>query len=252
MARPRSDEVARRLFILKCEVVQVFATPPKRAYEGWPDSDKERLRKGLQQRTNEICEMFQRLELWEFLADSEVKFFSTNPLDLTQQQFVTALWRMESVMTFMWALRMIPELLPFDRQAEGDMMKQIPHQDVCDFFSRIKLLDESSIEAKRALAELWHWRSRTRELVEKGVKPNILGERSVDDVVRTTATVAHSRRDVPQIVDEDFGVHGKAYRDLSDEEWSSVRSIAYERHFALNWLCGYAPGNDWDETPTDT
>lgn len=29
-------------------------------------------------------------------------------------------------------------------------------------------------------------------------------------------------------------------------------SIIMERHFALNWLCGMAPGNRWDETPTDT
>ena len=43
-----------------------------------------------------------------------------------------------------------------------------------------------------------------------------------------------------------------SYRDLTDEEWSSIRSIAFERHFALNWLCGYAPDNRWDETPTDT
>jgi hypothetical protein len=55
-----------------------------------------------------------------------------------------------------------------------------------------------------------------------------------------------------EVIDEDFAVHGKAYRDLSPEEWSEVRSITLERHFALNWLCGYAPNNRWDETPTDT
>jgi hypothetical protein len=31
-----------------------------------------------------------------------------------------------------------------------------------------------------------------------------------------------------------------------------VSSATIERHFALNWLRGYAPGNEWDETPTDT
>jgi hypothetical protein len=31
-----------------------------------------------------------------------------------------------------------------------------------------------------------------------------------------------------------------------------VGSITEERHFALNWLCGYAPDNDWDATPTPT
>ncbi len=45
---------------------------------------------------------------------------------------------------------------------------------------------------------------------------------------------------------------GKAYRDLDDDEWSTVSSIAMERHFALNWLSGYAPNNNWDETPTET
>jgi hypothetical protein len=31
-----------------------------------------------------------------------------------------------------------------------------------------------------------------------------------------------------------------------------VKSVAVERHFTLNWLCGYAPGNEWDDTPTGT
>jgi hypothetical protein len=53
-------------------------------------------------------------------------------------------------------------------------------------------------------------------------------------------------------VDEDFAVGGKAYRDLSAEEFANVTSITVERHFALNWLCGRAPENRWDETPTAT
>jgi len=47
-------------------------------------------------------------------------------------------------------------------------------------------------------------------------------------------------------------IPGKAYRDLSAHEWHEVGSIAVQRHFTLNWLCGYAPENRWDETPTDT
>ena len=49
-----------------------------------------------------------------------------------------------------------------------------------------------------------------------------------------------------------FLAFGKAYRDLGPEEYAIATSIARERHFALNWLCGHAPGNRWDETPTDT
>ena len=51
---------------------------------------------------------------------------------------------------------------------------------------------------------------------------------------------------------DDFPAKGKAYRDLTAEEWSELRSITAERHYALNWLCGRAPKNKWDETPTDT
>ena len=50
----------------------------------------------------------------------------------------------------------------------------------------------------------------------------------------------------------DFSVFGRPYREISGEEWSQATSIAMERHRALNWLCGYAPANRWDETPTDT
>jgi hypothetical protein len=37
---------------------------------------------------------------------------------------------------------------------------------------------------------------------------------------------------------------------LSDDEYSYCRSLAVERHKALNWLCGYA--ERWDKVPTDT
>jgi hypothetical protein len=53
-------------------------------------------------------------------------------------------------------------------------------------------------------------------------------------------------------IEEDFPAKGKADRGLSAQESSEVRSITFERHFALNWLCGYSPGNEWDQTPTDT
>jgi hypothetical protein len=53
-------------------------------------------------------------------------------------------------------------------------------------------------------------------------------------------------------IEEDFPAKGKAYRELSAEEWSEVRSVTFERHIALNWLCGYSLGNEWDHTPTET
>jgi hypothetical protein len=66
------------------------------------------------------------------------------------------------------------------------------------------------------------------------------------------ANAAHESGDIRFVIGDDFGVKGKPYGELSPEEWSEVRSITIERHRALNWLCGYSPNNEWDQTPTDT
>lgn len=78
------------------------------------------------------------------------------------------------------------------------------------------------------------------------------GIRSFDDLAQDAAMAAQERNVFPATIDGDFPAKGKAYRNLTEMEWSEVRSIAMERHKTLNWLCGYAPGNCWDETPTET
>ena len=126
------------------------------------------------------------------------------------------------------------------------------------FFSLCKLRSRKELEAARSTAEVWHWRSRTRQLIEAGrsfdPSPEMskAGLGSYDAIVRFTANKLKQSGELAQIVDDDFAVGGKAYRDLSKEDWANVTSITAERHFALNWLCGQAPGNRWDETPTDT
>lgn len=75
---------------------------------------------------------------------------------------------------------------------------------------------------------------------------------SFDSVVRQSVQNHSGDGTFETAIDEDYPAFGKAYRDLSADEWAIVQSITMERHFALNWLCGYAPGHRWDETPTDT
>ena len=76
--------------------------------------------------------------------------------------------------------------------------------------------------------------------------------RSFDDTVRMTAKRAFDDGTLAHILEDDFVAFGKPYRSLSRKEWSAATSVATERHFVLNWLCGYAPSNRWDDTPTDT
>jgi hypothetical protein len=67
-----------------------------------------------------------------------------------------------------------------------------------------------------------------------------------------TAAVAAEAGDIPAALAEDFPAFGKPYRELSAQEYSIATSIAMERHRALNWICGRAPGNQLDLTPLDT
>jgi hypothetical protein len=163
------------------------------------------------------------------------------------------MWSLESAAVLMWALGLIADFPSFDNQSDPEILKQIPHEDINKFINNSRLLPEGEIERKRSLAELWHWRSRTRQLiVEKRVPPQNLGFDSFEQIIQQVANEAHKQGDLSEVIGNDFLAKEKSYRDLSDDEWSEVRSITIERHRALNWLCGYAKGNQWDKTPTDT
>ena len=142
--------------------------------------------------------------------------------------------------------------------ADPELLKKIHSGTVDEFIASVTLRDEKEIDRARKIAEMWHWRSRTRQLQEEGRPCEVsdalksIGLDSYEAIIRGTVQMAVKDGTVPNQIGDDFPTCGKAYRDLTAEEWSSVRSITIERHFALNWLCGMAPGNAWDNTPTDT
>lgn len=117
-----------------------------------------------------------------------------------------------------------------------------------DFIAAAILRPQPEIDRARSIAETWHWRTRTAQLVRAGRTPP--QGFSAEKIVEVTAGAAHDRGFIPSPVDGDFPAFGKAYRLLSNEELGLKSSIAQERHYALNWVCGYAP--DWDHTRTDT
>ena len=176
---------------------------------------------------------------------------------LSAGEQINASWRTEAVHVLAWALRAQPRLLPYDRQAS--LKKHtIGNGDLAAFVRNARLRPRKEIEAARELAEFWHWRSRTRQLHE-GKSPltpsasmRAAGIETYDDIARAAVRAARKRGELKTTSGGDFKALGKAYRDLTDGEWSDVRSITVERHFALNWLCGMAPRNRWDDTPTDT
>ncbi len=192
------------------------------------------------------------------LSPREREFAQTTMLTMTARQQVDASWRLESFQVLLWALGMHEGLPEWNERAGHDLAKMLPAAMVPKFLAMCSLRPRAELERARSTAEVWHWRSRTRQLIDAGRKfdPNPempkAGLVSFDAIVRLTARKLKESGELAQIVDEDFAVGGKAYRDLSAEEFAEVTSITVERHFALNWLCGIAPGNRWDETPTGT
>ncbi len=224
----------------------------------WGAGESEKFRQKAEALRDDYWRRLRDAGLWQHLSPREQMHAQSTMETMTQQQQVEASWRIEAAQTLMWALGMLPELPPYDTKATHELLKQIPSSDATAFIRSAKLREQSEIDRARDTVELWHWRSRTREIIERGdafpadAKMKAAGFQTYDDIVRFSARNAAQQGTIPPCVNDDFPAKGKAYRDLTGEDWSAVRSITSERHFALNWLCGYAPDNKWDETPTDT
>jgi hypothetical protein len=250
---PDARSVATRAIILKYVVVTAAAAPPRGFSDHWSSADRDNFAKMAENKRLEVLDSLGTLK--SALTPWEQSYFSKSAATLSRQQQVDAGWRLESFRVLLWALNVTDELLPYDVEAPVEVLRSYPKGGVEASVSSATLRATEAVEEQRSIAELWHWRSRTRELVERGETPPAeireQGFKTFDDIVRAAATLA-ANNGVTTLVNGDFSLKGKAYRELNNEEWFEVRSIASERHFALNWLCGYAPSNHWDETPTDT
>jgi Domain of unknown function (DUF4272) len=261
-SRPTSEDAARRLVILKHIVVSALVAPPRdmlrQMTSQWGEDERTKFQQQADAQRDQFWRGLRDSGLWQHMSPREQSHARSTLATMTEQQQVDASWRMEAAQTLMWALGMLPELPAYDIMASHDLLKQIPSGDVAAFIQSVRLREEAELDRARDTAEFWHWRSRTRELIERGdefaadEKMKAAGFNSYDDIVRFSARNGGQEGTIPPCVGEDFPAKGKAYRDLTADEWSEVRSITAERHYALNWLCGHAPDNKWDETPTDT
>jgi hypothetical protein len=261
-SRPTAKDAAQRLVIWARVTEYALREPPRDMLQEWMDKwsaeDREDFARKVEPDREEFWQSVRDEGLWEHLSPDEQEFASRTLVTMTNREQIDASWRIESVQALMWALNLIPKLPPYDDMADHDLLLRIPCDGFAEFIRAARLRKRAEIDRARDIAELWHWRSRERELIEedrpfpKNEKVAALGFHSRDDVIRFTARMLAERGKIPAPIDEDFPALGKAYRDLSGEEWWKVGMIAIERHFTLNWLCGYAPGNRWDKTPTHT
>jgi hypothetical protein len=261
-SRPSPQDAARRLVILEHVVAFALLAPPRAMLQQimsqWSEAERTEFCQQAETQRDQFWKGLREIGLSGHLSQREQAHAQSTLANMTERQQIDACWRLEAAQTLMWALGLLPELPPYDTIASQDLLQRIPSRDVAAFIKSARLRAQADLDRARDTAEFWHWRSRTRELIERGdtfpASENMqsAGFRSYDDIIRFSARNGAKEGTIPPCIADDFPAKGKAYRDLTPEEWSEVRSITSERHHALNWLCGHAPNRKWDETPTDT
>ena len=217
--------------------------------QGWDEHEKDEF--GKKNLFESETETLRRSGLWEEMEAWEREFMLAGPLETNPQSIIDASWLMESAACLLWALRDLDEMPPYDHETETSLLKQIADDPATVSSRSLRAIGE--MHEEREIAELWHWRSRTQQLLEAGeMSQRLPAGNTIQEELKDLSTKAANKGLAPPPIDGDFPAMNKAYRDLDAAEYSLLRSIAQERHRALNWLCRFAPGNRWSETPTDT
>jgi hypothetical protein len=158
-------------------------------------------------------------------------------------------WRVQALVALLWALGKVD---PMPTYCESYAANALPLMSlgspVEEFLTTVRLRPEEDLVTERHRAEFWNWRARTDLMRRHGTKPPT--SETYEASIATAAKSALEDGIVVEQRDGDVVCRGVPYRELSQEAFADVASTAQERHFALNWICGYA--EDWDDTPTDT
>ena len=189
--------------------------------------------------------------LWPDVEEDEQKLLLSDRI--SKQHRIDASWLGESIASLLCALQMIPKLPAYDREADPTLAFRLRSESIPELIRQAELRPKKEIERQRHIAELWHWRARTRELQELGhFNGQFVSGRTIEQIIEQTATKGARSGRLPNPVAFDFPALEMPYRDLSSDEFAILTSISQERHKAFNWLCGYSPTGRWADTRTDT
>ncbi len=189
--------------------------------------------------------------LWNALSRAEKAILSKPVGELTRQELINSSWRAEALAAILWALGDVERLPNYDTLANTrSLLASIPlGQNVRGLIATATLRSHDDLFHARAEAELWHWRARTF-LIQRQPDGHPPPRGKTYAEIIGAAVDKGDKRGLFSAINGDFPAFGKAYRVATEEEWYTLRSIASERHYAMNWLC--SDGEDWDHVPTDT
>lgn len=260
--RPDAEDVLRRLLVLKHIIAFAYHTIPAEVYKKissqWSASEKNKFELDYENIKNSMINSLKNLSLWDYTSNSEKSFLLNYNLNILDDGLVNAIWRLESAIVLMWALHLIDKLPDLNNDSDHLLLSLIPNHDLNILNNQYKLRSDDDINLQRDIVESWHWRLNTKRLIDTDYPFNpdesliSQGINSLDDIVRMSAINAYKNKWINQIIDDDFVFQNCPIRNINEDQFALIYSRIYERHYTLNWLCGYSPNNNWDETPIDT
>jgi hypothetical protein len=185
-----------------------------------------------------------------YLSQAEMSLIHKIPGQWKNSEIISVGWRAEALGTILWALSFIETIPSYDVKFNRTQILELLgiERSPVEFVQCALLRPSIELQRARSTAEVWQWRSETRRRQNArvhGTSMAALGGR-----IRTAAENAYYDRYIPRPINGDFPAFGKPYSALTPGEFARASSIAYQRLFALNWLCGHSPA--WDHTPTHT
>ncbi len=253
---PNAGAVMKRAIILKAIYAAGLVVPPMDVLQEmmaqWSAEESEQFKKDIGEFTQPIVEQLKSSDLWRDVEAGERAFLQGGLSSENDQARIDASWLAESIACLLWALQMIPSLPPYDQETGSDLVQEFKAASIQEAVNRAQLRPKDEIEKQRNLAELWHWRARTRRLQEEGKLDGQYSGLTIAQIIAMTASKAADKGDIGQPINGDFPALGKSYGELTSDEFAVMTSIAQERHKAFNWLCGRSKSGLWADTPTDT
>ena len=188
-------------------------------------------------------------KILDYFTDDERLLLNAELGDWQQLDRAQVYWRCESLGMLMWAMEIV-DAPYYDAQFDADTLLEPLDlmSPTIDFIWQASLRPADVIHQARDLAEKWHWRAMITQQQEPGEQ--LPDGQTYPERIKEVAEMMYAEGNLPEVIEDDFPVMGKAYAQLTDEEYNKISSIAKERHYVLNWLCKYS--DDWDDVPTDT
>ena len=205
----------------------------------------------VQAETRRMNDWLKDEELWLAASDDEKKLLTAAPGSWPASAIKAASWRAEALGVIGWALGLANEILPYDAQLDESLSVR-GIQILTPAKPRVasaRLRPEKEILEAREIAENWLWRARTTQIQKEPDKYPPPAGWTYEKIIAKAA--GHwEKAGLFKAVRGDYPVRGKAYSELTEDEWQELRSIAVERLYGLNWLCKYSA--NWDLVPTGT